>query len=163
VIHCSGTGQDGAFHVYGSWPNQRFSVQGDLIFDELTKLTWAKDANLAGFPLTWNESLAYVDNINQRKFFGYSDWKLPSRKQLFCLVSHMQVNPALPKDHPFMNVFNGYYWTSTEVARYPLQAWYVHFGGGRVFKGMKHGSYMVLPVREGLSDKGQERKSPCVL
>lgn len=116
------------------------AVQGDLIFDELTKLTWPKDANLAGFPLTWNESLAYIDNINQQKFFGYSDWKLPTKKQLFSLVSHRQVNPALTKDHPFMNVFNGYYWTSTEVARYPLQAWYVHFGGGRVFKGMKHGS-----------------------
>jgi hypothetical protein len=159
IIPCSGTGQDGAFRVCRSWPKPRFSVQEDLVFDRLTRLTWAKDANLAGFPLTWCESLAYVDNMNQQKAFGRSDWKLPNRKQLFSLVSHMEANPALPKGHPFINVFSGYYWTSTEVARYPLQAWYVHFGGGRVFKGMKQGSYMVWPVREGLSDEGQERTS----
>ena len=159
IIPCSGTGQDGAFRVCRSWPKPRFSVQEALVFDRLTRLTWAKDANLAGFPLTWCESLAYVDNMNQRKAFGRSDWKLPNRKQLFSLVSHMEANPALPKGHPFINVFSGYYWTSTEVARYPLQAWYIHFGGGRVFKGMKQGSYMVWPVREGLSDEGQERNS----
>jgi hypothetical protein len=159
IIPCCGTGQDGAFRVCRSWPKPRFSVQEDLVFDRLTRLTWAKDANLADFPLTWYESLGYIDNMNQRKAFGCSGWKLPNRGQLFSLVSHMETNPALPKGHPFINVFSGYYWTSTEVARYPLQAWYVHFGGGRVFKGMKHGSYMVWPVREGLSDEGQERTS----
>ena len=159
IIPCSGTGQNGAFRVCLSWPKPRFSVQEALVFDKLTTLTWAKDADLAGLPLTWDESLSYIDKMNRQKSFGYSDWKLPSRQQLFGLVSHAEVNPALPKGHPFVNVFHGYYWTSTEVARYPLQAWYVHFGGGRVFKGMKHGSYMVWPVREELSDGGQERES----
>jgi hypothetical protein len=137
----------------------RFLVQKDLVVDRLTQLTWTKNANLKGFPSTWEESLAYVDNMNHREVFGYPDWKLPSREQLFSLISHMEINPSLPKEHPFINVFNGYYWTSTEVARYRSQAWYVHLGGGRVLKGMKHGSYMVWPVREDMNDKGEGGKS----
>jgi len=49
--------------------------------------------------------------------------------------------------HPFTNIFTGYYWTSSSCARLPNQAWYIHLGGARVFKGMKYGSYMVWPVR----------------
>lgn len=32
-------------------------------------------------------------------------------------------------------------------ARVPDQAWYIHFGGARVFKGMKYNAYMVWPMR----------------
>jgi hypothetical protein len=62
----------------------------------------------------------------------------------------------LPKGHPFDNVFAGYYWTADTCARFPGQAWYVHLGGARVFSGMKHGSYMLWPVRiakPGLAEK----------
>jgi hypothetical protein len=63
------------------------------------------------------------------------------------LISHANANPALPAFHPFLDVFSGYYWAETPCIRLPLEAWYVHLGGGRVFKGMKQGSYMVWPVR----------------
>lgn len=71
---------------------------------------------------------------------------MPTRSELFSLVSHQLINPALPENHPFENVFNGYYWTQTECSRLPDQAWYIHFGGGRVYRGMKNGSYMVWPA-----------------
>jgi hypothetical protein len=156
IIPCAGTGQDGALPVLHSWPEPRFSIQDDLVFDKLTNLVWAKNANLNGFPLTWEDSTAFINEMNERKIFGHSDWKLPSRRELFSLVSHVEINPALPKGHPFVKVFTGYYWSSTEVARYPKQAWYIHFGGGRVFKGMKHGSYMVWPVRKGLRNEDED-------
>ena len=79
--------------------------------------------------------------------YGYHNWKIPNRKELFSLISHDTINPSLPIGHPFTNVFNGYYWTSSTCVRLPNQAWYVHLGGARVFKGMKYGSYMVWPVR----------------
>ena len=100
----------------------------------------AEGCQFGGISTYMERIIGVYRQYQSTEVFGYSDGKLPTKKQLFSLVSHRQVNPALTKDHPFMNVFNGYYWTSTEVARYPLQAWYVHFGGGRVFKGMKHGS-----------------------
>jgi len=108
---------------------------------------WARDASLFEFPMTWNEALYSVHELNSSGLDGYHDWKVPNRKELFSLISHMTINPSLPVDHPFLNVFTGYYWTSTTCARLPGQAWYIHLGGARVFKGVKNYSYMVWPVR----------------
>jgi hypothetical protein len=93
------------------------------------------------------EAFDFVQQMNRELAFGYQDWKLPSRSELFGLISHAHINPALPSGAPFENVFAGYYWTSTTCSRLTNQAWYVHLGGGRIFRGMKHGSYMVWPVR----------------
>jgi hypothetical protein len=147
VIPCLHTGQDGALQTGVTWPEPRFSPDEDTVIDNLTGLMWTGNANLAEFPLMWEEALAYVKQMNHKQVFGHADWRLPNRKELFSLVSHVQINPALPADHPFTNVFPGYYWTSTTCIRLSRQAWYIHFGGGRVFKGMKHGSYVVWPVR----------------
>ena len=108
---------------------------------------WPADAALGEFPLAWHEALDFISDLNKRRLYGYADWRLPNRRELFSLVSHTQINPALPKGHPFVNVFSGYYWTSTTCSRLPDQAWYLHLGGARVFKGMKRGFYMVWPVR----------------
>ena len=153
VIPCLNSFKNGNVKAGAAWPEPRFSDHGYAVLDHLTGLMWTKDASLTEFPLSWREALSFVDEMEQSNRFGFNNWKIPSKKELFSLVSHMQINPALPKGHPFVNVFNGYYWTSTEVSRYPSQAWYIHFGGGRVFKGMKQSSYMVWPVREALSDE----------
>jgi len=151
-IPCAGTGQDGDLKKGRAWPDPRFEVHKEWVLDRLTQHIWTKNANLPGFPLTWEEGHAYVDAMNAAAALGRSDWKLPSRAALFGLVSHVNVNPALPEGHPFVDVFSGYYWTRTPVVRFSSQAWYVHLGGARVFKGMKHGSYMVWPVAENLPE-----------
>ena len=125
----------------------RFLQQGEVAADTQTGLVWTRSASVPDFQMTWQEALAFIREINRAKLHGFDDWKLPNRRELFSLVSHAAVNPSLPPGHPFADVFAGYYWTSTTCARLPDQAWYVHLGGARVFKGMKHGSYMVWPVR----------------
>ena len=147
IVPCLHSGQDGDVRAGIAWPEPRFLPHENTVFDNLTGLIWTTDANLPEFPLMWEEALAYVAHMNDKQTLGQADWRLPNRKELFSLVSHMQINPALPEDHPFQNVFSGYYWTSTTCARLPKEAWYVHLGGARLFKGMKHGSYMVWPVR----------------
>jgi hypothetical protein len=149
VIPCEDTGHDGDFQAGVAWPEPRFVSHDETVIDRLTGLMWTRNANLAEFPLMWEEALGYVGEMSASEMYGFADWRLPNRRELFSLVSHVQTNPSLAAGHPFMNVFTGYYWTSTTCARLPSQAWYVHFGGGRVFKGMKHGSYMVWPVRGG--------------
>lgn len=125
----------------------RFFKQDKVVLDKKTGLMWPIDASLYKFPMTWNEALNSIRESNRSELFGYTDWKLPNRKELFSLMSHDAVNPSLPHEHPFINVFTGYYWTSTSCARLPKQAWYIHLGGARVFKGIKQNSYMVWPVR----------------
>jgi hypothetical protein len=126
---------------------KRFLTKDRVVTDNHSGLMWPIDAAPGEFPMMWHEALAFVDDLNRRGFAGFTDWHLPNRRELFSLVSHERINPALPQGHPYVNVFAGYYWTSTTCSRLPDQAWYVHLGGARVFKGMKHGFYMVWPVR----------------
>lgn len=142
----------------------RFLVEMNTVLDRATGLMWTKNASFSEFPLTWMEAFACIHDMNQKGAYGARDWRLPNRKELFSLVSHIRTNPSLPEGHPFEEVFSGYYWTSTTCTRLPRQAWYVHLGGARVFKGMKHGSYMVWPVRsgnQGLFDIPQTGQTKC--
>jgi hypothetical protein len=125
----------------------RFEEQDEVVLDKKTGLIWTKNASLSDFPMTWNEALSFIKDLNHSELYGYSDWRLPNRKELFTIIDHETINPSLPPFHPFVKVFTSYYWTSTSCARLPDQAWYIHLGGARVFKGMKYGSYMVWPVR----------------
>ena len=128
------------------WPIPRFEEREGVAIDRLSGLAWTQDAGLTEFPKTWREALDFVEKMNNEATFGYQNWHLPSRRELFSLVSHDCINPALPGGTPFKNVFAGYYWTATTCSRLKDQAWYIHLGGGRVYRGMKYGSYMVLPV-----------------
>jgi len=145
-IPCSDSGQVAEHKKVGIGVKHRFKVCNDIVEDNLTGLSWCRNANLSGFPSTWQEALEYVEDMNSSTLFGYGNWRLPSRGELFSLISHQYINPALPKGHPFIDVFSGYYWTKTTCNRLADQAWYIHLGGGRIYRGMKHGSYMVWPV-----------------
>ena len=125
----------------------RFLLEKKTVIDRQTGLMWTKNASLLDFPLSWVEALNNIKDLNKSVFYGYQDWKIPNRKELFSLITHNTINPSLPIGHPFTNVFASYYWTSSTCARLPAQAWYIHLGGARVFKGMKYSSYMVWPVR----------------
>jgi hypothetical protein len=125
----------------------RFLRDNETVVDTQTGLMWTTNASLLEFPLAWGEALHAIQALNQSGLYGYDDWKLPNRRELFSLISFQTTNPCVPGGHPFTHIFTGYYWTSSSCARLPDQAWYIHLGGARVFKGMKHGSYMVWPVR----------------
>ena len=147
AVDCAGTGQEGERVRPAASPKPRFHRAGDTVRDRLTGLVWTRRADLSEFPLSWAEAVDFVARINADGFAGHRDWRLPGRRELFSLVSHARVNPALPAGHPFTAVFSGYYWTGTPLARLARQAWSVHLGGGRLFAGMRHTSYMVWPVR----------------
>ena len=85
--------------------------------------------------------------MNRQKAFGFSDWRLPNRRELRSLMSHQTRKPALPEEHPFVNVFSGWYWTSTTAAINTAYAWYIHMEGARMFYGRKEQFFMSWPVR----------------
>lgn len=146
-IDCTGSGQDAEFKTGRAWPSPRFVLQGDLVEDRLSGLSWTRKANFAEFPLTWQQALNYVQGMNKRHTLGYNDWRLPNRKELCSLLSYQACKPSLPAGHPFDEVFLGWYWTSTSAAISPDHAWYVHMEGARMFYGGKDQSYLVWPVR----------------
>ena len=146
-INCAMSGQDGEFRRGMPWPEPRFALEGETVTDRLTGLAWCRNANPAGFPLMWQEALDYVAQMNHDQSLGYSDWRLPNRRELRSLISHQTRRPALPEHPPFTDIFNGWYWSSTTAAISPAHAWYVNMDGGRMFYGGKDQSFLVWPVR----------------
>jgi len=115
-VPCEGSGQDASFAVGKSWPEPRFNLRDDEVMDRLTGLIWCRNANVAEFPLTWQEALDFVATMNREQRFGKRDWRMPNRRELRSLLSLQTKLPALPERHPFNNVFNGWYWTATTAA-----------------------------------------------
>jgi pimeloyl-ACP methyl ester carboxylesterase len=146
-------GDDGDLERGVAWPSPRFADYGNgTVMDNLTGLMWTKNANLPNGYMNWQQALNYVAGMNAGTYpnYGYHDWRLPNRKELFSLTDHSQYNPALPAGHPFTNVQATYYWSSTTVAYNPGSAWIVHMWNGYVSSVGKssHDRY-VWPVRSG--------------
>lgn len=144
---CEGSGQDGEMRFGLDWPEVRFVPDHDLVEDRLTGLVWTRDSNLAEFPISWQEALDFVAQMNRDNFLGFADWRLPNRKELLSLLSYSEKKPALPAGHPFQNIFLHWYWTSTTAAIHPAYAWYIHLEGARMFYGRKSQYALLWPVR----------------
>lgn len=110
----------------------RFVDHGDgTVTDNLSGLMWTENANapgvstsnsacssLVGSAMTWNEArnTFIPDCMNAPARYGYSDWRLPNRKELLSLVDFTRYNPALTTGHPFQGLqaqANDYYLSST--------------------------------------------------
>lgn len=150
IIDCRGSGQDADFFSHGvseNWSTKRYELVGDhLVRDMATGLIWSRNSCPSEYPLNWQESLDFVEQMNHEKRFGRTDWRMPNRRELRSLIDHGCRKPALSPGHPFENVFLGWYWSSTTAALAPRYAWYVHLEGGRMFYGNKDGYYWLWPV-----------------
>lgn len=146
-VSCLGSGQDAEFKRGIPWQMPIFERREGMVLDRLTGLVWTQNANLAEFPMTWQEALDYIAEMNRDRALGYSDWRLPNRRELRSLMSHQMRKPALPEGHPFSDVFSGWYWTSTTAAINTSYAWYVHMEGARMFYGAKEQYFLLWPVR----------------
>jgi len=154
-------GDDGALEKGVKWPVPRFKATAFTggVRDDLTGLIWTRNANApgpaacgSGTAKTWQGALNYVKCLNANKFLGFSDWRLPNRVELHSLTDFSRRNPALPAVHPFINVKNAKYWSSTSNVDLPGQAVVVHMGNGRILYNSKNASQLqrVWPVRSGI-------------
>ncbi len=61
-----------------------FYNRGDgTIIDNTTGLMWQKDGSKYAY--SWNEISQYIKELNQKKYAGYSDWRLPTIEELATL------------------------------------------------------------------------------
>ncbi len=147
LIDCRGSGQDAEFSPGIGWPAKRFELLNeDLVEDKATHLIWSKDCCPSVYPLSWEEALDFVLQMNRDVKYGRNDWRMPNRRELRSLIDHSAKKPALTRGHPFQNMFLGWFWTSTTAAIDTRYAWYVHLEGGRMFYGKKDNYYWVWPV-----------------
>lgn len=142
-------GDDGSYQAGAAWPSPRFTTQANTntILDNLTGLTWARNANLFG-ATNWSAAIVACENLT---YGGQSDWRLPNVRELHSLIDYGHINPPLPSGHPFVNVQVNLYWSSTPVPGYPY-AYRVDMGlsDGTISEISMTNNFPVWPVRGGL-------------
>jgi len=139
IIPCVGTGQDGEFHFGREWPNPRFKVFNEFVIDCLTDLCWVKKADLTGGLVTWIEAFDAVAVLNQNSREKVL-WRLPNINELESLVDCSTHGPALLAGHPFYDVQEGY-WSSTTSMFEPDWAWALYLTKGAIGVGQKRGAH----------------------
>ncbi|MES2952117.1 MAG: DUF1566 domain-containing protein [Pseudomonadota bacterium] len=71
----------------------------------------------------------FVTDVNAIALCGYSDWRLPSRRELLTLLLMDGTSPAVDATY-FPNSVASDYWSSSTNAALTTGAWAVHFGTG---------------------------------
>jgi hypothetical protein len=171
-VACVDTGQDGE-HTFGeAWPSPRFTDNGNgTLTDELTGLTWLKDANCAATvshdpdetgdgTMDWANSLLFISQINSGAGgftdcnAGFNDWRLPNVNELETLVNAEVANLTWLTDQGFTNPSGGGgYWSSTTSTNFlPGNGVFVDLSAGAVSNTDKNDVGGVLPVRGGQLD-----------
>ena len=104
-----------------------------------------------GMPGTGTDTEDFLDALNAATFGGYSDWRLPSIKELGSILNLENQYPAIDTAYfPNTNDIDGsQYWSSTSFFANPNYAWYLYFWYGHGSYGGKSGSGYVRAVRGG--------------
>jgi quinol monooxygenase YgiN len=157
-LECQGTGQDGEVRAGVPWPEPRFTDNGDgTVTDHLTDLIWLKDGNPFG-TRTWQQGLDDCNRLCDGQH-GLSDgsrpgdWRMPNINELRSLEDYGRHTPALPADHPFVNVRQSLCWSSTTVTSAPNLARFLFVGIGSCVWDHKSVQMGVWPVRGGKSGR----------
>lgn len=95
-----------------------------------------------------NDTEGYIDTLNSAGFGGYSDWRIPTLKELVTLEDYSAYYPTI-NTALFPNTVSSHYWSSTTDAQYSGNAWRVHFYNGDNFINNKSDSLYVRAVRGG--------------
>jgi hypothetical protein len=154
-------GQDAQYD--GNLPSYTLSGDGLTVYDNVTGLTWmaSPDGNGDGIlespedKMSWWDALDYPATLNSQSFGGYSDWRLPSIKELYSLMDFRGLDPSGPDatgSVPFMDtdyfefvygdesdgerIIDSQYWTTAEYVWTVMDGQHgvfgVNFADGRI-------------------------------
>lgn len=69
-------------------PNAFRLEEGLLAYHFESGLYWQRRG--AGFPLSWEQAKAYIEKLNQEKWQGRNDWRLPTTEELCTILEPVQ-------------------------------------------------------------------------
>lgn len=137
---------------------QRFIFRDHVVEDTQTRLFWARNANPAESRMSWDDANDYITNLNQQKFAGFSDWRLPDVDEMRSLSEAARRTGAGDRgadataaaalgNMGFKNVQAADYWSSSSSLFNETEAWYFNMGSGSKAMGSKSLYRHVWPVR----------------
>jgi hypothetical protein len=163
VIPCESSGQDGNYSINA----MSFTDNGNgTVTDNNSGLMWQKENG--GDSYNWYVASGIYDatsnpgstNVCGSLALGdYSDWRLPSKKELVSLVDYSVASPGPTINAVFTGSLSSFYWTSADLAGSQTNGWAVSFNDGHVSYVSKTATFPVRCVRGGnaavsLNDNG---------
>ena len=129
---------DGDYQI-GVTPN--YSRSEEIVTDNITGLQWQDDKEARVVQKRWittdnykkknyndtsgDTAITYCDKLT---LGGYTNWRLPTRKELLGIIDYGKFNPAIGS--VFVNVSSRKYWSSTEIGDDGSNRWIVSFLNG---------------------------------
>lgn len=113
----------GAFMVGTAQAQQCVDNGDETVTDIQKRLTWPK---AAGEKMNWHQAMSFADSL---ALGGSTDWRLPNKDELFMLFLSTCKN--------LLSVQKDCYWSSSDSAGNPNNAWYVPFDSGILANGDK--------------------------
>lgn len=118
-------------------------VKSEKVVIDVTKnLMWQDDMEVTQYKTTWSLAKEYCSTLTLN---GYTDWKLPSAKELQSIVNIKRANPAIYEEFRYCEPTS--YWTNSQDMGNKNDAWYVGFKTGATFKDSKDYDCYVRCVR----------------
>jgi len=163
-----GSIKDDGFYQKGVDPSYTRDDAKEIVTDHITGLQWQDDANASSVKKQWltddnydkctndgNDTACYDTSGDTAATWcenltlgGYTDWRLPTAKELDGIVDYGRRDPAI--DPTFQHAAaTDYYWSSSTYEVSHDGAWGVDFCGGYRYAYRKDGSYYVRCVRAG--------------
>jgi hypothetical protein len=98
-------GQDAQYD--GNQPSYTVSSDGLTVHDNVTGLTWTRSPDLDGDgdidatdKRTYYDAQDYPETLNAQNYGGYSDWRVPTIKELYSLIDFRGTDPRVEGTDP---------------------------------------------------------------
>jgi len=128
-----------------------FKDRGDVVVDDATGLMWQKSGSADA--LTYADAQAYITQLNDQKFAGYSDWRLPTIEELLSLLelkrqsNDLYINPMFDAKQPYVWSMDTRIKDENQSESSSGAAWDVSFDYGHVHWDGLDDDYSVRAVR----------------
>lgn len=107
-----------------------------IIHDETTRLDWESKSSSEESgrfyrkKFNWEEfSVDYINELNNEKYGGYDDWRVPTKYELRTLVNYDAMHPVFSAS-VFKNLMQDDYWCGNGYGMREDCAWVLNFGLG---------------------------------
>lgn len=120
-----------------------FFKSENIVVDINKNLMWQDDEDVKIFKSNWSQAKEYCRSLTLN---GYTDWKLPTIKELQTIVDISNKKPAINEQFKFCQTTS--YWSNNQDIKDKNYAWYVGFETGATFIGSKDYDCYVRCIRQ---------------
>ncbi|MDY6953927.1 MAG: DUF1566 domain-containing protein, partial [Thermodesulfobacteriota bacterium] len=120
-------GQDAHYTVNAPSYEIKLIDGQEVVTDHVTGLTWQRHDD--GIQRTWRQAKEYCEKLS---LAGYSDWRLPTKKELQSLLNYGFFRPAVDTAYfAYSQMPHDSYWSATTRVFLTVSAWKLSFWEGQ--------------------------------